>query len=38
VLTDNGTHLTDPSGDGWTPEDIEAMVPGQKGRAACGAR
>src|ERR687889_2105280 len=25
VLTDNGTHLADPSGDGWTPEDIEAM-------------
>src|SRR5918993_5788242 len=25
VLTDNGTHFTDPSGDGWTPEDIEAM-------------
>jgi transposase InsO family protein len=25
VLTDNGTHFTDPTGDGWTPEDIEAM-------------
>jgi transposase InsO family protein len=25
VLTDNGTHFTDPSGDGWTPEDIKAM-------------
>ena len=25
VLTDNGTHFTDPSGDGWTPEDIRAM-------------
>src|ERR671916_2077786 len=21
VLTDNGTHFTDPAGDGWTPED-----------------
>ena len=26
VLTDNGTHFTDPSGDGWTPEDIKAML------------
>src|SRR3712207_8598461 len=25
VLTDNGTRFTDPSGDGWTPEDIKAM-------------
>ena len=25
VLTDNGTHFTDPAGDGWTPEDIKAM-------------
>jgi transposase InsO family protein len=25
VLTDNGTPFTDPSGDGWTPEDIKAM-------------
>src|SRR5215212_766219 len=25
VLTDNGTHFTDPTGDGWTPEDIKAM-------------
>ncbi|MBB2160661.1 IS481 family transposase [Gluconacetobacter sacchari] len=25
VLTDNGTHFTDPSGDSWTPEDIKAM-------------
>lgn len=24
-LTDNGTHFTDPNGDGWTPEDIKAM-------------
>jgi transposase InsO family protein len=25
VLTDNGTHFTDPAGNGWTPEDIRAM-------------
>src|SRR5215216_4814206 len=25
VLTDNGTHFTEPTGDGWTPEDIKAM-------------
>jgi hypothetical protein len=25
VLTDNGTHFTDPTGDGWTPEDIRIM-------------
>jgi transposase InsO family protein len=25
VLTDNGTHVTEPTGDGWTPEDIKAM-------------
>ena len=25
VLTDNGTHFTDPTGDGWTPEDINIM-------------
>jgi len=25
VLTDNGTHFTEPGGDGWTPEDIRAM-------------
>jgi transposase InsO family protein len=25
VLTDNGTHFTDPTGDGWTPEDIKAL-------------
>src|SRR4029450_12891917 len=25
VLTDNGTHITDLTGDGWTPEDIRAM-------------
>ena len=23
VLTDNGTHFTDPTGDGWTPDDIK---------------
>jgi transposase InsO family protein len=25
VLTDNGTHFTEPTGDGWTPEDISLM-------------
>lgn len=25
VLTDNGTHFTDPTGDGWTPDDIKIM-------------
>jgi transposase InsO family protein len=25
VLTDNGTHFTDPTGDGWTPDDIKKM-------------
>ena len=25
VLTDNGTHFTEPGGDGWTPGDIKAM-------------
>jgi transposase InsO family protein len=25
VLTDNGTHFTDPTGDGWTPADIRTM-------------
>jgi transposase InsO family protein len=25
VLTDNGTHFTEPTGDGWTREDIAAM-------------
>jgi hypothetical protein len=25
VHIDNGTHFTDPTGDGWTPEDIRAM-------------
>jgi transposase InsO family protein len=26
VLTDNGTHFTEPTGDGWTPEDIKQML------------
>lgn len=26
VLTDNGTHFTDPTGDGWRPEDIRRML------------
>ena len=26
VLTDNGTHFTDPTGDGWTPADIKRML------------
>jgi transposase InsO family protein len=26
VLTDNGTHFTEPRGDGWTPEDIKQML------------
>jgi transposase InsO family protein len=25
VFTDNGTHITDPNGDGWKPEGIKAM-------------
>jgi len=25
VLTDNGTHFTDPTGDGWTPEQIKKL-------------
>lgn len=25
VLTDNGTHFTDPTSDDWTPEDIKVM-------------
>ncbi len=25
ILTDNGTHFTDPTGDGWTPADIKVM-------------
>jgi transposase InsO family protein len=30
VLTDNGTHLTEPTGDGWTPEDIKQMLARKK--------
>ncbi len=26
VLTDNGTHFTDPKGDGWTPSEIKRML------------
>lgn len=26
VLSDNGTHFTEPGGDGWTPEDIRQML------------
>jgi len=26
VLTDNGTHFTEPGGNGWTPEDIRQML------------
>ena len=26
VLTDNGTHFTEPGGDGWTPDDIKQML------------
>jgi len=26
VLTDNGTHFTEPTGDGWTPEEIRQML------------
>lgn len=26
VLTDNGTHFTDPKGGGWTPADIKRML------------
>ena len=26
VLTDNGTHFTEPTGGGWTPEDIRQMT------------
>jgi len=26
VLTDNGTHFTDPKGNGWTPADIKRML------------
>ena len=30
VLTDNGTHFTDPTGDGWTPGDIKKMQAGNQ--------
>jgi transposase InsO family protein len=30
VLTDNGTHFTEPAGDGWTPEDIKEMLARKK--------
>jgi transposase InsO family protein len=26
ILTDNGTHFTDPTGDGWTSADIKAVL------------
>ena len=26
VLTDNGTHFTDPTGESWTPSDIREMI------------
>jgi transposase InsO family protein len=26
VLTDNGTHFTEPSGNGWTPDEIKQML------------
>src|SRR4051812_47657940 len=26
VLTDNGTHFTEPSGNGWTPDEIKDML------------
>ena len=26
VLTDNGTHFTEPSGDGWRPDEIKEML------------
>ena len=26
MLTDNGTHLTEPTGDDWTPQDIKQML------------
>ena len=30
VLTDNGTHFTDPSGRSWTVADIKAMIEGKE--------
>jgi len=26
VLTDNGTHFTDPAGETWSPTEIKAMI------------
>jgi hypothetical protein len=26
VLTDNGTHFTDPSGESWSPAEIKEMI------------
>ena len=34
VLTDNGTHFTDPGGDGWRPDDIKRMLD-EKARFRC---
>jgi transposase InsO family protein len=30
VLTDNGTHFTDPAGDAWSPVEIREMIANQK--------
>ena len=30
VLTDNGTHFTDPAGDSWSPVEIREMIAEQK--------
>ena len=30
VLTDNGTHFTDPTGDSWSPVEIREMIAEQK--------
>jgi transposase InsO family protein len=30
VLTDNGTHFTDPAGDAWSPAEIRGMIANQK--------
>ncbi len=34
VLTDNGTHFTDPTGDGWTAADIKTLL-AEKARFRC---
>lgn len=34
ILTDNGSHFTDPGGDGWTPAEIKAML-AEKVRFLC---